>query len=63
MELLAVLQSQLSNVFIYTIPFLFVLTIIIFFHELGHFMVARWCGVKVDAFSIGLRARNFWFHG
>lgn len=26
---------------------------LIFIHELGHFLAARWCGVKVDAFSIG----------
>ena len=26
------------------LPFLFVLTIVVFFHELGHFLVARWCG-------------------
>ena len=25
----------------------------IFIHELGHFLVARWCGMTVDAFSIG----------
>ena len=37
----------------YVIPFLCVLTIVVFFHELGHFLVARWCGVRVDAFSIG----------
>ena len=37
----------------YIVPFLFVLTIIVFFHELGHFLIARWCGVKVQAFSIG----------
>lgn len=37
----------------YLVPFLFVLTIVVFFHELGHFLVARWCGVKVTAFSIG----------
>ena len=35
------------------IPFLFVLTIIVFFHELGHFLVARWCGIKILVFSIG----------
>src|SRR5437667_10011281 len=35
------------------IPFLFGLTIIVFFHELGHFLVARWCGVRVITFSIG----------
>ncbi len=35
------------------LPFLFVLTIVVFFHELGHFLVARWCGVRVLVFSIG----------
>ncbi len=34
-------------------PFLFVLTIVVFFHELGHFLVARLCGIKVVVFSIG----------
>ena len=35
------------------ISLLVVLTIVVFIHELGHFLVARWCGVKVQAFSIG----------
>jgi regulator of sigma E protease len=33
--------------------FLFVITVVVFFHELGHFLAARACGVKVDIFSIG----------
>jgi regulator of sigma E protease len=37
----------------YIVPFLFVLTIVVFFHELGHFLIARLCGVKVLTFSIG----------
>jgi regulator of sigma E protease len=37
----------------YMIPFLFVLTIVVFFHELGHFLVARRCGIRVLAFSLG----------
>src|SRR3981189_3258662 len=37
----------------YAVPFLFVLTIVVFFHELGHFLVARWAGVKVLTFSLG----------
>jgi regulator of sigma E protease len=37
----------------YAVPFLFVLTIVVFFHELGHFLVARWNGVKVLTFSLG----------
>lgn len=35
------------------LPFLFVLTIVVFFHELGHFLVARWNGVGVAKFAIG----------
>src|SRR6202167_1084057 len=35
------------------IPFLFVLTVIVFFHELGHFLIARLCGIRVLVFSIG----------
>jgi regulator of sigma E protease len=39
---------------LYTVlGFLFVLTVVVFFHELGHFLVARWCGVAVKTFSIG----------
>lgn len=41
------------------LPFLFVLTVVVFIHELGHFLVARWCGVKVQAFSIGF-GREIW---
>jgi regulator of sigma E protease len=37
----------------YLIPFLFVLTLVVFFHELGHFLIARLCGVRVLVFSIG----------
>jgi regulator of sigma E protease len=37
----------------YTVPFLLVLTLVITIHELGHFLVARLCGVAVDRFSIG----------
>jgi regulator of sigma E protease len=37
----------------YVVPFLFVLTIVVFFHELGHFLIARWCKVRVLTFSIG----------
>jgi regulator of sigma E protease len=37
----------------YIVPFLFVLTVVVFIHEMGHFLVGRWCGVGVTAFSIG----------
>src|SRR5919205_2647274 len=44
------------------LPFLFVLTVVVFVHELGHFLVARWCGVKVRAFSIGFGREIFGFN-
>jgi regulator of sigma E protease len=44
------------------IPFLIVLTIVVFFHEFGHFLVARWCGVKVVTFSIGFGPELFGFN-
>lgn len=37
----------------YIIPFLFVLTLVVFFHELGHFWVARRAGVRIVTFSLG----------
>ena len=37
----------------YLVPFLFVLTIVVFFHELGHFLIARLCGIRVLVFSLG----------
>jgi regulator of sigma E protease len=44
------------------IPFLVVLTIVVFFHEFGHFVVARWCGIKVLTFSIGFGPELFGFN-
>ena len=37
----------------YVVPFILVLSLIVFVHELGHYLVARWNGVKIDAFSLG----------
>jgi regulator of sigma E protease len=50
---LAHLNALGGGVVAYFIPFLFVLSLVVFFHELGHFIVARWCGVRVLVFSIG----------
>ena len=50
---LAHLHALGGGVVGYLIPFLFVLSLVVFFHELGHFLVARWCGVRILVFSIG----------
>ena len=41
------------TLFDYLIPFALALGLLILIHELGHYLVARWCGVKVLRFSIG----------
>ena len=43
----------LSGIWTYLVSFLFVLTVLVFVHEMGHYLVARWCGVAVETFSIG----------
>ena len=43
----------------YVIPFLIVLSILVFIHELGHYLVARYNGVGVDVFSIGFGPEVF----
>jgi regulator of sigma E protease len=37
----------------YIVPFIIALGLLILVHELGHYLVARWCGVKVLRFSVG----------
>jgi len=53
MDIMASLSTLSGGLVGYIVPFLFVLTVVVFFHELGHFLVARWRGVKVVAFSLG----------
>jgi regulator of sigma E protease len=43
----------------YVVPFIIILSAIVFFHELGHYLVARWRGVKIDAFSLGFGPELF----
>ncbi len=52
----------LSNSLSYIVPFLVVLTVLVFVHELGHYLVARMNGVRVEVFSIGFGPELFgWF--
>jgi regulator of sigma E protease len=53
MEIMGGLSALGGGLVGYVVPFLFVLTIVVFFHELGHFLMARWCGIKVLVFSVG----------
>ncbi len=46
-------MDLLNGLVTYVIPFLIVLTVLVFVHELGHYWVARRNGVRVEVFSIG----------
>jgi len=52
-DIISHLHTLGNDLLHYLLPFLFVLSLVVFFHELGHFLVARWCGVRILVFSIG----------
>ncbi|TDH36182.1 RIP metalloprotease RseP [Pseudohoeflea suaedae] len=59
MEFLTSIWGLLTG---YILPFLIVLTIVVFFHELGHYLVGRWCGIRAQAFSVGFGAELIGFN-
>ncbi len=55
------METLITIGFGYILPFLAIIMLVVFFHELGHFWVARKCGVRVETFSIGFgRALTNW---
>jgi regulator of sigma E protease len=59
---LGVIGTTLDFVTGYLVPFVAVLAIVIFIHEMGHFLVGRWCGVKVETFALGFGPEIVGFH-
>ena len=62
MSMLVGIVDGVGGVLFVLAAFLLVLTVVVFIHELGHFLVARWCGVKVTTFSIGFGKEIFGFN-
>jgi regulator of sigma E protease len=56
-----IIQVFGSNAFIYVGAFILVLSVLVFVHEYGHYIVARWCGVRVEVFSIGFGREIYGF--
>ena len=46
----------------YLLSFVLILSVIVFIHEFGHYIVAKFCGVKVETFSIGFGKELFGFN-
>ena len=58
-ELVAMFGDVLLN---YALPAILILMLVVFIHELGHFQVGRWCGVQIQAFSIGFGKELFGYN-
>jgi regulator of sigma E protease len=64
MSLLGFVGEIVGSMGWYIIPFVVILSVVVFFHELGHYLIGRWCGVKIDAFSLGFGPELFaWVDG
>lgn len=61
-HLLDLAQSAASNIGYFGITFLLVLSVLVFVHEWGHYIVARMCGIRVETFSIGFGKEIWGFH-
>src|ERR1043165_9633118 len=53
------LMSSFHVVTHYGVPFIVILTLLVFVHELAHYLIARRNGVRVDVFSIGFGPELF----
>jgi regulator of sigma E protease len=60
-ELMDLLQVMAGNVWLYGVTFLVILSILVFVHEWGHYIVAKMCGVHIETFSIGFGKELFAF--
>ncbi|MBK8456813.1 MAG: RIP metalloprotease RseP [Phyllobacteriaceae bacterium] len=58
-ELVSGLAGGLPSLALTIIAFVFVLVVVVFVHEMGHFLVGRWCGIGVKTFSIGFGPELF----
>ena len=61
MNIFEIFQMVGQNVWLYGGSFVLILSLLVFVHEWGHYIVARMCGVKVEAFSIGFGKELFGF--
>src|SRR5271167_2315833 len=54
--------TQLHNLFYSVLWFVVILTVLVFVHEFGHYIIARWNRVRIEVFSIGFGPELFgWY--
>ena len=59
MELLINLINYIPYIFQYIFAFAILITVVVFVHEMGHYLVGKWCGIGVETFSIGM-GKQIW---
>ena len=59
MELLINLINYIPDIFQYIFAFAILITVVVFVHEMGHYLVGKWCGIGVETFSIGM-GKQIW---
>ncbi|GIS06404.1 MAG: hypothetical protein CM15mP109_11600 [Candidatus Dadabacteria bacterium] len=50
MELLINLINYIPDIFQYIFAFAVLITVVVFVHEMGHYLVGKWCGIGVETF-------------
>lgn len=58
-DFLTSIGAGLPSLGLTLLAFVFVLVVVVFVHEMGHFLVGRWCGIGVKTFSIGFGPELF----
>ena len=53
------MQSLFSLLQNYALPFVLVISVVVFVHEFGHYWIARRCGIKIESFSLGFGRKIF----
>jgi regulator of sigma E protease len=56
------IQATLFGAGYYAVAFFTAIIVIVFVHEFGHFIIGRWCGVKIETFSVGFGREIFGFN-
>ena len=55
------MMEFLSEIWTYLFSFILVLTVLVFVHELGHYLAARTCGIRIEVFSVGFGPEIYGF--
>ena len=59
MDIIQNIIMYFPTVIQYFLAFAFLITVVVFIHELGHYSIGKWCGIGVETFSIGM-GKQIW---